>query len=198
MSAKMSCTMRIRVDKAQLSRVMKTNGATVWYFVYVCSMCCFSSERCYVEVPQKYSVNILEAVVEIVTDDKLTKWNVNPVITQSNKNREIKDVLSFDNLLLNWCYLPSLWGHINQIRFHLTFTRIVSTFLWESRIHICLFFHTILNNQFVVSMYNESLSLSNMNISLMFWLASMPLTTQLYIIFYIFSEIYLLKSVTSM
>lgn len=58
-----------------------------------------------------------------------------------------------------------------------------------SQIRICLFFFFLHNNQFVDSMYNESLPLSNINNSLLFRLASMPLTTQLYIHFtHIFSE----------
>lgn len=64
----------------------------------------------------------------------------------------------------------------------------------ESRIfhfqdtHLSFFFFKH-NNQFVDSMYNESSPLSNINSSLLFRLASMPLTTQLYIHFtHIFSE----------
>lgn len=58
-----------------------------------------------------------------------------------------------------------------------TFQRHVSFFLLQQ------------NNQFVDSMYNESLPVSHIHISLLFRLASMPLTTQLYIHFtHIFSQ----------
>lgn len=60
------------------------------------------------------------------------------------------------------------------------------SFVFKICLFFCFFQH---NNQFVDSMYIESLPLSNINSSLLFRLARMPLTTQLYIHFtHIFSE----------
>lgn len=110
------------------------------------------------------------------------------------KKTKIKDVLSFYNLLLNWCYLPPCDGWKNRIKFHLTGSQMVATSPLDSRVFcfsgyaFVFYFTHCLNNQFVDSMYNEFLSLSNINRSLLFRLAVM-LLTQLYIHFaHMFSE----------